>query len=175
MVFQRWCAKSSGYIDPGTVLADVPVRSIPDMKITTLSNALDGRPGAIHLFGTWCGACMNEWSDLPRFQQKYGDRMPLILLGIDNARALRNLVRVRPVSIPVYMGGTEAERVIAPPAYPYTVFLSPDLTVLYDKRGPITHGSYARALDQWELYQKDPKVFRHPSLGEEKTKKMKTY
>jgi len=156
------------------MLTDVPVRSVPDMRLTTLSDVLDGRPAAIHLFGTWCSACMNEWSDLPQLHQKYGDIMPLVPLGIDNARALQSLVRVRPVAVPVFMGGSEAERVLSPPGYPYTVFLTPDLTVLHDKSGPITHRSYARALEQWDLYQKNPDSFRHGPSGREKKTSGKT-
>ena len=102
ILLQRHCSKRSGYVDPGTVLRDVPVRSVPGMKLTSLSSVARDQPIAVHLFGTWCGSCMREWGSLPAFHLKYRDRMPLVPLGIDGSKELISLLRVRPIAVPVF-------------------------------------------------------------------------
>ena len=75
ILLQRHCVTRSGYVDAGTTLPDVPVRSLPNGKLTTLSAVAGDRPIAVHLFGTWCGSCMQEWPSLPSFHVKYGAEM----------------------------------------------------------------------------------------------------
>ena len=138
----------SGNLAPGTRIEAATVVELGSGTITDLAALAADGPVALHVFGTWCGACMREWPSLKELAARYGDHVRLVPIGIDSPAALTTLVRQRPIGVPVFVGDEEVERALRVPVYPYTVFLGPDLRVIHDYAGVVGDRVFQAALER---------------------------
>lgn len=142
--------------EKGTLLASVPVMELSTGKIVELSKLTAGdAPVALHFFATWCGSCMREWDDIPIISQRHGDDFKVILVGVDTPLNLKKLTAQKPTSLPVFVGGSEIEGAARIKSYPYTVFVTPELGVLFDYPGALTASGFAQARAA-QLSQRQP-------------------
>ncbi len=138
----------SGNLAPGTRIEAVTVVELGSGRITDLAALAASGPVALHVFGTWCGACMREWPSLKGLAARYGDRVRLVPIGIDSPTALMKLVRSQPVGVPVFVGDEEIERALRVPVYPYTVFLDRELQVFHDYAGVVGDRVFRAAIER---------------------------
>jgi hypothetical protein len=147
----------SGYFKPGTILDDVPLQVVKNGKAIRLSEVLDGKPAALHIFSTSCGVCMREWPRLKTLNATYGHDMKLVPIGMDHLGNLKALEERRPINAMVYRGGSKARQAMPVPHYPFTLFVDEKLRLIRDHSGILGHKSYAAALKSWRNKELDPK------------------
>jgi thiol-disulfide isomerase/thioredoxin len=143
----------SGYFKPGSVVDDFPVKNVDNGKIMPLSEVLDGKPAALHIFSTTCGVCMREWPKLKSLQNTYSRDMKLVPIGIDHLSNLKRLASSRPLGTPIYRGGHQARDAMPVPHYPFTLFVDEDLRLIRDHSGVLGHKAYAKAVKAWRNQQ----------------------
>jgi hypothetical protein len=139
----------SGYFLPGTLIDDVPLQSVMDGAPTRLSDVLDGKPAALHIFSTSCGVCMREWPKLKTLHATYGHDMKLVPIGMDSLGNLKALETRRPLGTSTYRGGRKARNAMPVPHYPFTLFVDENLRLIRDHSGVLGHKAYAAALKSW--------------------------
>ena len=131
---------------PGFSLPNSPLMSLESGEIIQLTDAVSGsEPVALHFFATWCGSCMREWDDLDAISQRHGKGFRVILVGIDTPEKLKQLTSQKPTKLPVLVGGSEIESAARVRVFPYTIFVLPDLRVIYDYPGALTASAFAQA------------------------------
>jgi len=132
--------------ETGTPLQSAPLMDLNTGEILELAQITSGTtPVALHFFATWCGSCMREWDGLPTISERHGDDFKVILVGIDSPAKLKKLIAQKPTSLPIYVGGSEIENAARIRAFPYTVFVEPDLGVIFDYPGALTASGFAQA------------------------------
>ena len=136
----------SGNLPPGTRVESFSLSSLADGQVTDLAALASEGPVALHIFATWCGACMREWPSLRGLAERHGEELRLIPIGLDRPAALRELVAEKPIGVPVFYGGEAIERALRVPVYPYTVFLGPDLRVIHDHAGIVSDRAFLSAI-----------------------------
>ena len=118
---------------PGYSLPSAPLMALDTAEIIKLEEVVSGAsPVALHFFATWCGSCMREWDELDIISQRHGKDFRVVLIGIDSPEKLKALVSQKPTKLPVLVGGSEIESAARIRAFLYTVFVRPDLKVIFD-------------------------------------------
>jgi thiol-disulfide isomerase/thioredoxin len=138
----------SGNLAPGTRIESFTLTNLADGKATDLASLVSDGPVALHIFATWCGACMREWPSLEGIAARHGEDLRLIPIGLDQPSALRDLVRKKPIGVPVFVGGEAVERALRVPMYPYTVFVGPNLRVIHDHAGIVGDRAFLSAIQR---------------------------
>ena len=88
---------------------------------------------------------MREWDDLDSISQRHGKGFRVVLVGIDTPAKLKQLTSQKPTELPVLVGGSEIESAARVRVFPYTIFVLPDLKVIYDYPGALTASAFAQA------------------------------
>jgi len=109
----------------------------PDFMFATTSNHLiklsdykGKKPVVIDFFATWCGPCLRELPALQAFYQQYSDKVEIIAISAEDARAsgeIKSLVQSNALSFPVMHEYTRAVDSMYPhQAIPFLVFIDKD-------------------------------------------------
>jgi len=137
---------SHSQFKPGYSLPSAPLMTLDTAEIIKLEDVVSGTsPVALHFFATWCGSCMREWDELDIISQRHGKDFRVVLIGIDSPAKLKALTTQKPTKLPVLVGGSEIESAARIRAFPYTVFVRPDLKVIFDYPGALTASAFAQA------------------------------
>ena len=72
--------EAAGQAAPATPIVDAAGK-----KITLAS--FKGRPTLVNLWATWCAPCKKEMPTLAKLQKAYGDRLKVVVVSIDTAKA----------------------------------------------------------------------------------------
>lgn len=128
----------------------------PDFSVATVNGprfslaGQRGRPVVLYFMAAWCTSCLAESNALGRIQQRYGDRVRIVLVdmngNVDNPGAVRTFVERS--QGPSRYWTIDAHGTIAS-AYSVT---SLDTTYVIDKRGHVAYSSNTsldyKSLDQ---------------------------
>jgi thiol-disulfide isomerase/thioredoxin len=139
-VFLGEPASTGAAARPGTTAPDFTLKDL-DGKEWTLSQ-LKGQPVMVNFWATWCKPCKIEMPLLEKVYQKYKDQ-GFIILAVDikgdlGEAAVRQYVQELGLTFPVVMDTTgQVENTYRVRAYPTSVFVGRDGTVVDIKRGAI--------------------------------------
>ncbi len=127
--------------------ATAPAFSLPEISGDTLSlDAYHGRAVIINFWTTWCGVCVHELPLFEKFYERYRDQVAFIAVcsGKTEQKA-KELIKENGVTFPVvYDNGRKVAGIYQPPrprdtrriiAFPFTVFVNKDGTVVYARIG----------------------------------------
>ncbi len=127
--------------------ATAPAFSLPEISGDTLSlDAYHGRPVIINFWTTWCGVCVHELSLFEKFYEEYHDQVGFIAVCSGKTeQEAKELIEKNGVTFPVvYDNGRKVAGIYQPPrprdtrriiAFPFTVFVNKDGTVVYARIG----------------------------------------
>lgn len=81
------CAREAAVTTPVESVA-VPDFTLPDLegKSVTLSSFKDASPVLLVFWATWCPYCIEEMPELVRLQNKYGDRLKVLAIDVQESR-----------------------------------------------------------------------------------------
>ncbi len=140
---------------PFLPVADFPIVGVtaPAFSLPSLSGAatisLDayhGRPVIINFWTTWCGVCVHELPLFEKFYAQYHDQVGFIAVCSGKTeQEAKELIKKNGITFPVaYDAGRKIAGIYQPPrprdtrriiAFPFTVFVNKDGTVVYARIG----------------------------------------
>ena len=141
---------SAQYIyKPGDQVKNFPVEKILNHKVSSTSfNDLKEELTLIDFFGTWCVPCIRALPKLSAIQEKYKDKVRIVLVSIEEeAKLAKFIISGKAFSLPLIIdAGNSITALFNPPSYPFTVVINKTGTVIalpeYDQ---LTDG----AIQQW--------------------------
>jgi len=68
------------YIHPGK---DQSIKEITVKKLQEIINNRDGKPLLINIWATWCEPCREEFPDLVKINNEYGNKLEVIGISVD--------------------------------------------------------------------------------------------
>jgi thiol-disulfide isomerase/thioredoxin len=117
----------------GDKVADFAIPTIINSP-TPVSNLSDIKKDIVILdfFGTWCAPCIKALPHLSLLQEKYKDRIAIILLSNEQQPKLEKFISNRqPFSFPVIVDSeNKITSLFTPPSYPYTVVMDANKNIL---------------------------------------------
>jgi thiol-disulfide isomerase/thioredoxin len=95
-------------------------------------------PALINVWGTWCEPCKQELPHLAQFFAKYGDRVDVIGIAVEekNQASVRKFVEGNGISWPILYDATGVTRAEFGMGVPVTWFVDASGTVVHKKFGP---------------------------------------
>lgn len=147
--------QQTGVGSPLVAMDDFPIVGVtaPDFSLPILSGEqrlspadYRGQPLIINFWTTWCGVCVHELPLFEEFYEQYNDQVKLIAVcsGTTPQQA-EELIEKNAVTFPVvYDSGRKIAGIYQPPrprdtrriiAFPFTVFINRDGTIVYAKIG----------------------------------------
>lgn len=86
----------------------------------------------LDFFGTWCTPCIKALPRLRELQEKYNDKIRVILVSNENKERLEKFIAIRqPFSFPVVVDEENSVTgQFTPPSYPYTVVISKERKII---------------------------------------------
>lgn len=124
-----------------------PAFSLPGFSGNNISlDAYRGRPLIINFWTTWCGVCVHELPLFEKFYEQYNDQVKFIAVCSGKTeQTAKELIEKNAVTFPVvYDDGRKVAGIYQPPrprdtrriiAFPFTVFVNKDGTVVYARIG----------------------------------------
>lgn len=67
-----------------------------------------GRPMLVYFWATWCKSCKHEVPELIALHKKFGNKLSVVGIAIDNADKVRDFVRQNGINYPVLLGSNDA-------------------------------------------------------------------
>lgn len=128
----------------GAVVSDFAISS--SLNTTQPFNSLKSINGDIVIldfFGTWCVPCVKALPTLTALQQQYPTQLSVVLISIEEEQRLKDFIAQRKnVTLPIIVDkGETITQLFQPPAYPYTVILNKERSVIaITKAEQITKG-----------------------------------
>ncbi len=75
-----------------------------DEESTPLEVALgNGKPTLMEFYANWCTVCQAMAPDIKQLKQQYGDSVNFVMLNVDNAKWLPEVLRYRVDGIPLFV------------------------------------------------------------------------
>ncbi|MCS7301259.1 MAG: HEAT repeat domain-containing protein [Fimbriimonadales bacterium] len=126
----------------------------PNLTLRTLDGetiALRNPPKLllINFWGTWCGGCLHELPDLIRFHEKYGDRVLVVGVALDEPegeQGLRQFCAQKGVQYPQVLGDERISDAFHLHGVPQTVLIDPQGNIRFWWAGARDFGTLERAL-----------------------------
>ncbi|AFH62035.1 redoxin domain-containing protein [Paenibacillus caseinilyticus] len=118
-----------------------------DGKTHNLSD-YEGKPVVVNFWGTFCEPCRNEMPALERQHAKWGDKVAILGLNLDEPKvAVENYVKETGVTFPILFDKEETMRKrFGVKEYPTTFFLNGDGTIAAIKVGEMDEPFIERTL-----------------------------
>ena len=67
-----------------------------------------GRPMLVYFWATWCKSCKQEVPELIALHKKFGNKLSVVGIAIDNADKVREFVQQNRINYPVLLGSNDA-------------------------------------------------------------------
>ncbi|MCB9740553.1 MAG: TlpA family protein disulfide reductase [Deltaproteobacteria bacterium] len=125
-----------GPIDNGTAI---------DFQVETLDGAtlraadLRGKPVVIYVWATWCGACKLTTPTVDNFATRHPE-LTVLAVAADDPAAVRAAVQAEPRSFRVVPDGTALAQQLGVRAFPTTIVIGADGTVIWNRQGVLLPG-----------------------------------
>lgn len=106
---ERWIEAVAAPAPPGTHVLrrgdTVPELRLPDPdgRLQALSQ-WRGKPVLLNFWATWCAPCREEMPALAAAQRRYGERVQVVGIAMDDPVAVRDYLHRRPAGYPVLIG-----------------------------------------------------------------------
>jgi thiol-disulfide isomerase/thioredoxin len=102
--------------------------ALPDLTLFNLEGklpaALPGKVVVLDFWASWCGPCAKSFPVLDELQKKYGERLVVVAVSVDEKAAnMEKFLQKHPVSFPVMRDGTQKLVAVAEPATMPTTFI----------------------------------------------------
>lgn len=67
-----------------------------------------GRPMLVYFWATWCKSCKQEVPELIALHKKFGNKLSVVGIAVDNADKVREFVQQNRINYPVLLGSNDA-------------------------------------------------------------------
>ena len=67
-----------------------------------------GRPMLVYFWATWCKSCKHEVPELIALHKKFGNKLSVVGIAVDNADKVREFVQQNRINYPVLLGSNDA-------------------------------------------------------------------
>lgn len=125
----------------------VPPFALPDLAGKSITrDAIASKLAVVHFWGTWCGPCVGEMSELQQFYDKYKSDSTVAILTVSNDKNLKDLrdwMTTRNYTMPTLFDDryTETSQIAA---WPTTWFVDRDGRIQY-----VAVGNTAALVEEW--------------------------
>ncbi|HVG12499.1 MAG TPA: DUF547 domain-containing protein [Flavisolibacter sp.] len=117
----------------GSLVADFPMERILNYTASATSlGKIKKDVTIIDFFGTWCIPCIKALPHLKELQQKYQDRLQVVLVSVEEEQKLQNfLAKQTNFTLPLVVDkNSSVTNLFQPPSYPYSIVLDSKGVVL---------------------------------------------
>lgn len=129
---------------------DVEVLSSNDESMS-LAQIAQGKPTVVNFWATWCPYCVAEMNDYQRLYEEFGDKVSFVMLNAcDSTQEValaHEYIAENGFTFPVYYDNAhQGVAEFGVRAYPTTVIIAADGTVLMNRAGQVNYEGMASAL-----------------------------
>ncbi len=139
----------------GDSVQNFPINKILNQeKPATNFNSLQNELTIVDFFGTWCVPCIKAIPQLVKMQEKFKDKLTVILVSNEEEARLQKFLAARKdFAFPIVSDADNSiTNLFQPPAYPYTVILKDGKIIAITEAEKITD----EAITNWMKGEKQP-------------------
>jgi thiol-disulfide isomerase/thioredoxin len=161
----------------GDAVQDFPInKTLNQDKPATNFNSLQNELTIVDFFGTWCVPCIKAIPQLVKIQEKFKDKLTVILVSNEEEARLQKFLAARKdFAFPIVSDAdNNITNLFQPPAYPYTVILKDGKIIAITEAEKITDEAITNWMKGEKQPIKEPKITSAPTTNYNEVMNAKT-
>lgn len=176
-IFQASFVSAQDGYKTGDAVQNFPINKILNHdKTATTFHALTDEITIVDFFGTWCVPCIKAIPQLVKIQEKFKDKLTVILVSNEEEARLQKFLAARKdFAFPIVSDNdNNITNLFQPPAYPYTVIIRDGKVIAITEAEKITDEAITNWMKGEKQSMEEPKTTSVPTTNYNEVMNTKT-